>query len=40
MKAVELLEDLEIAKNIEKRMSNYDPKNNIVWEDIKTKHGL
>ncbi|WP_456325886.1 type II toxin-antitoxin system Phd/YefM family antitoxin [Desulfonauticus submarinus] len=40
MKAVELLEDLEISKNIEKRMKNYKPENNVSWEEIKDKYGL
>jgi len=38
--AAELLEHLEIADHIEKRMTNYDPQHNILWKDIKAKYGL
>ncbi len=36
----ELLEHLEIAEHIQKRMKNYDPRNNILWKDIKAMYGL
>jgi len=35
-----LLEDLEIADQIKKRMKNYDPEKNIPWEKVKEKYDL
>jgi len=37
---LDLLEDLEIADQIKKRMKNYDPEKNIPWEKVKEKYGL
>lgn len=38
--AVEVLEHLEIADVIEKRLKNHDPSRNIYWDRVKTEHGL
>ena len=38
--AEEILEHLEIADKIEKRLIGYDRSKNIPWERIKKKHGL
>lgn len=38
--AEEILEHLEIADVVEKRLKNYTPNENISWEDLKQKHGL
>ncbi len=37
---LDLLEDVEIADQIKKRMKNYDPEKNIPWEKVKEKYGL
>jgi prevent-host-death family protein len=38
--AEEILEHLEIADKIEKRLKGYDRSKNIPWERMKKKHGL
>ncbi len=36
----EILENLEIAERIDKRVKGHDRSKNIPWERIKKKHGL
>lgn len=38
--AVEVLEHLEIADVIEKRLKTHDPSRNISWDRVKAEHGL
>jgi len=38
--AEEILEHLEIAEAIDKRLKGHNRSNNIPWEKIKKKHGL
>ncbi len=38
--AEDILEHLEIAETVEKRLKGYDRSKNIPWEKIKKKHGL
>ncbi len=38
--AEEILEHLEIAEEVEKRLKGYDRSKNIPWEKIKKKRGL
>ncbi len=38
--AEDILEHLEIAETVEKRLKGYDHSKNIPWEKIKKKHGL
>jgi PHD/YefM family antitoxin component YafN of YafNO toxin-antitoxin module len=38
--ADEILEHLEIAEKIDKRLKGYDRSKNIPWERIKKRHGL
>ena len=38
--AEEILEHLEIAENIDKRLKGHDRSKNIPWERIKKRHGL
>jgi PHD/YefM family antitoxin component YafN of YafNO toxin-antitoxin module len=38
--AEEILEHLEIAEKIEKRLKGHDRSRNIPWERIKKRHGL
>ncbi len=38
--AEEILEHLEIAEKIDKRLRDHDRSKNIPWEKIKRKHGL
>ncbi len=40
LEAAGLLEELDISENLKKRMKNYNPDNNISWEDIKAKYEL
>ena len=38
--ANEVLEHLEIADMIAKRLKSHDPSRNLSWETIKAKHGI
>lgn len=38
--AEDMIEHLEIAETVEKRMKKYDRSKNIAWEKVKKKHGL
>ena len=38
--AEEILEHLEVAEKIEKRLKRHDRSKNIPWEKIKKRHGL
>jgi prevent-host-death family protein len=38
--ADEILEHLEIAEVVEKRLKGYDRSHNVPWDKIKKKHGL
>ncbi len=38
--ADEVLEHLEIADMIEKRLKTHDPSRNIAWDQVKAEHGL
>ena len=38
--AEEILEYLEIAEVVEKRLKGYDRSRNVSWEKVKKKHGL
>lgn len=35
----EILERLEIAETVEKRLKNYDRTKNVSWDKVKKKHG-
>jgi hypothetical protein len=39
-KAEEILEHLEIAERVQKRLKGHDRSKNISWEKIKKRHGL
>jgi prevent-host-death family protein len=38
--AEDILEHLEIAETVEKRLKSYDRSKNISWDKVKKKHGL
>jgi len=38
--AAEILEHLEIAEKVDKRLKGHDRSKNIPWEKIKKRHGL
>ncbi len=38
--AEEILEHMEIAETVEKRLKGHDRSRNISWEKVKKKHGL
>lgn len=38
--AEEILEHLEVAETVEKRLKGHDRSKNISWEKIKKRHGL